>query len=171
VESPGSENRYQSKACPAILCLLICILEELLYIAFGSLQTLQRKHTQKLSLLTSYSEQIVMAKFESRDGDLYIDSQKVIKGYESVTGWYWFATEDAGKQDSYMGGDQIINDDQIYFGLVQGQYEEWGYFSEGELKQLVKKGWVWEIKRQDLPYSGRREYRMGRLFDSEDTDE
>ena len=51
------------------------------------------------------------------------------------SGWYWFATEDAGKQDSVFDG-RTIEDDQIWFGYVQGQYEEWGYVSQGELESL-----------------------------------
>ncbi len=107
-----------------------------------------------------------MVKFEARDETktvdgqeanerkLYIDDQKVIKGYESYSGWYWFATEEAYKQDSVMPDGKEIKDDTIYFGLVQGTDQEWGYFSKGELDSLKPK--VWEIKEIDLPYSGRR---------------
>ncbi|MBI1742765.1 hypothetical protein HYR54_06815 [Candidatus Acetothermia bacterium] len=80
------------------------------------------------------------------------------------------ATEDAGKQETAKADGTTIEDDQIYFGLVQGDYEEWGHFSEGELKQLVKRGWVWEIQKQDLPHAGRHDYKMRSLFDDESTD-
>ena len=40
-------------------------------------------------------------------------------------------------------------------GIVQGFEEELGYFSEDELKSLSPK--VWQIKKIDLPYAGRRE--------------
>ena len=95
-----------------------------------------------------------MAKFESKDKELFIDDQKVIKGYESFTGWYWFATEEAYKQDSLLPNGKEVKDDIIYFGLVQGQEQEWGYFSKGELESLKPK--IWEIPKKALPYSGRR---------------
>ena len=94
-----------------------------------------------------------MAKFEPRGADLYIDDKKVIGAWESVTAWYWFATEESHKQDSVIDG-VVYKDDTIYFGLVQGFEEEWGYFSKAELERLKPK--IWEIKPQDLPYSGRR---------------
>ena len=71
--------------------------------------------------------------FKSIDGKLYIDDNEVLRGWESFSGWYWFATEDAGKQDSVLDG-RIVENDQIWFGYVQGLEEEWGYFSLGESK-------------------------------------
>jgi len=85
--------------------------------------------------------------------DLYIDDKKVIRGWESFTGWYWFGTEKAYKQDSLIDG-LAYKDDTIWFGLVQGLEDEWGYFSQAEIERLKPK--IWEIKKQDLPYSGRR---------------
>ena len=93
-----------------------------------------------------------MVQFESRKGKLHIDGKKVIKGWESFSGWYWFATENAYQQDSVVDG-KVIKDDTIWFGFVQGQFEEWGYFSEGELKNLAPK--VWEIREcQELCVNG-----------------
>jgi len=94
-----------------------------------------------------------VAKFESRGEELYIDGNKVIKGFESYSGWYWFGTEEAYKQDSVIDG-KVYKDDTIWFGLVQGLEEEWGYFSQAEIESLKPR--TWEIKRKDLPYSGRR---------------
>ena len=108
-----------------------------------------------------------MPKFGSREGDLYIDGRKVIKGYQSVTGWYWFAVEDAGIQDTVVN-DQLIENDQIYYGLVQGEEEEWGNFSEGRLKGLEQQGWVRELSKDELPSAGRRSYRMDPLFGTKD---
>ena len=34
-----------------------------------------------------------MAEFQERDGKLYINGEEVLRGWESMTGWYWFATE------------------------------------------------------------------------------
>lgn len=94
-----------------------------------------------------------MTKFEEIDGDLYIDGKKVIRAWESFSGWYWFAVEFVRKQDSIIN-DRVYPDDTIWFGLVQGLIEEWGDFSQAELESLKPK--VWEIPKKNLPYSGRR---------------
>ena len=78
---------------------------------------------------------------ENRDGKLYAGDKEVIKGWESFSGWYWFATE--------------LNNDGNHFGFVQGYEDEWGYFSQQELESLGNR--VWEIKEIDLPYAGRRD--------------
>jgi len=97
-----------------------------------------------------------MAKFESKDGNLYIDGKKALKGWESFSGWYWFGTEIERKQDSIMHDGQVAKNDSIWFGFVQGLCEEWGAWSEAELNELIEKGRVWEIPRANLPYSGKR---------------
>ena len=95
-----------------------------------------------------------MANFESKDGKLFIDGKEVLRGWESFSGWYWFAVRKVQIQDSDMGDGTVIKDDVIWFGLVQGQCESWGDFSQGELERL--KGKVWEIPYDNLPWSGRR---------------
>ena len=90
-------------------------------------------------------------KLETINDELYLvytNSQgeliqnKVLKGWESWSGWYWFATElNCHGEDGY------------HFGYVQGSYPEWGYFTEGELNSIKL---VWPIKDIDLPYAGRR---------------
>ena len=70
------------------------------------------------------------------------EEKNVVKGCESMSGWYWFATE-------------INEKTATCFGYVQGTYPEWGYFSVAELDSIPM---VWEIKDCDLPHSGRREY-------------
>ena len=94
-----------------------------------------------------------MAKFETKGANLYIDGKQVIKAFESWNSWFWFATEIAGQQDSVIDGNVYPND-TIYFGFVQGFEEEWGYFSKAELESLKPK--VWEIRKWDLAFSGRR---------------
>ncbi len=94
-----------------------------------------------------------MANFESRGGKLFIDGKEVLRGWESWNGWYWFAVEKVQTQDSIIDRKTFKND-IIWFGLVQGIEEEWGDFSEAELKTLSPK--VWEIPAKNLPYSGRR---------------
>jgi len=92
-------------------------------------------------------------KFESKENDLFVDGKKVLRGWESFTGWYWFATEESYKQDSIIDG-RVYKDDTIWFGLVQGFEEEWGYFSQAEIESLKPK--TWELSPEALPYSGRR---------------
>ena len=96
-----------------------------------------------------------MAKFENRNGELYIDGKKVLRGWESYTGWYWFATKEVQKQDTVIDG-KLYKNDTIYYGLVQGFEEEWGDFSKAELESLKPR--VWEIPKKNLPYAGRRNY-------------
>ena len=93
-----------------------------------------------------------MAQLTSKNGKLFVDDKPVIRGWESFSGWYWFATEVAWKQTSIINGKPVK--DKIYFGFVQGLEEEWGNFSLAELESLAPK--VWEIPKKNLPYSGRR---------------
>ena len=83
----------------------------------------------------------------TKDGKLFAGDKEVIKGYESFSGWYWFATE--LEDDDYMGH-------PLYFGYVQGFESEWGSFWMGELQPLIDEMKVWEINPQDLPHAGRR---------------
>ena len=95
-----------------------------------------------------------MTRFESKDNQLYLDGNKVLKGWESFSGWYWFATEDHGEHEYLIGGKPVRG--RAYFGLVQGFEEEWGNWTTVEMDPLIRKGKIWEIKTQDLPYAGRR---------------
>ena len=58
-----------------------------------------------------------MNKLETREDGLYIGDKKVIKGFESFSGWYWFATE--LEQEDYGGH-------PLWYGFVQGFANEWG---------------------------------------------
>ena len=98
-------------------------------------------------------EAIHVVKFENDGKNLYIDGKKVLRGWESFSGWYWFATEEAYKQDSMIDG-QVHKDDTIWFGYVQGLEDEWGYFSQAEIESLKPK--TWKIPKKNLPYSGKR---------------
>jgi hypothetical protein len=60
-----------------------------------------------------------------------VNGKPIIKAWESLTGWYWFATE-------HM-------EDDVYFGFVVGFYPEWGYFSAVELAE--NSPMVWELKK------------------------
>lgn len=85
---------------------------------------------------------------ENKNGKLYIKGKEVLKGWESMSGWYWFATE--LEEEDYGGH-------KLWYGFVQGMYDEWGSFWEGELNPLIRQGLVWEIKEIDLPHAGRRD--------------
>jgi hypothetical protein len=95
-----------------------------------------------------------MAKFEAREGKLFLDGKEVLRGWESLTGWFWFATEKVQEQVSLIDGKEVK--DTIWFGFVQGFEEEWGDFSQAELQSLRPQ--VWEIPRRKLPWSGRRRW-------------
>lgn len=94
-----------------------------------------------------------MAKFTTDGKTLFIDGKKVIKGWESYTGWYWFATEKEREQVSDLGGG-VEKQDIIWFGFVQGLEQEWGYFSQAEIESLGSR--AWKIPALNLPHSGRR---------------
>tara|TARA_R110002167_G_scaffold65864_2_gene186366 strand:+ start:561 stop:851 length:291 start_codon:yes stop_codon:yes gene_type:complete len=96
-----------------------------------------------------------MNKLETKEDGLYIGDKKVIKGWESFSGWYWFATEKDGTQDSLMADGTVAYEDIIWFGYVQGIHDEWGYFAESDFKSMPNK--IWEIKEIDLPHAGRRD--------------
>lgn len=93
------------------------------------------------------------AKFKVKGADLYIDGKKVIKAWESWSGWYWFGVEKVREQLSDFGEGRGIPD-TIWYGLVQGLEEEWGHFSQAEIESLGPR--TWEIPKKNLPYSGRR---------------
>jgi len=96
---------------------------------------------------------------ETKGGKLYAGEHEVLKGWESFSGWYWFAVEKVEERRVVDGSGSVMNDgtivdDTIWFGLVQGHEEEWGDFSEAEIRSLGNM--AWPIKPQDLPYAGRR---------------
>jgi hypothetical protein len=95
-------------------------------------------------------------------GELYAGRYKVLRGWESLNGWYWFAVEKveerrvADGSGSVMADGSVV-DDTIWFGLVQGFEEEWGEFSEAEIR--APGHMAWPIKPQDLAGAGRRNRR------------
>jgi len=99
-----------------------------------------------------------MPEFTTKRNELFIDGRKVLAGWESFSGWYWFATEKSEERKVSDGGGSVFDgktvDDTIWFGFVQGQVSEWGYFSEAEIRRLGPR--AWRIKKCDLPFSGRR---------------
>ena len=94
-----------------------------------------------------------MAEFQEKDGKLFINGKEVLKGWESFTGWFWFATEKVQEQTSLVNGKWVK--DIIWFGFVQGFEEEWGDFSQAQLESLKPR--VWELPTKALVWSGRRE--------------
>ncbi len=93
-----------------------------------------------------------MNAFKERNGELFINGLRVLHGWESFEGWYWFATEKVQEQTSRLNGRYVK--DTIWFGLVQGIVEEWGSFSQAELEALYPR--VWKIPQRSLAWSGRR---------------
>jgi len=98
-----------------------------------------------------------VAKLRTKGENLYIDDEhgthyKVLRGWESLFGWYWFAIEKVRNQISVINGKKIK--DTIWFGFVQGFCEEWGNFSQAEIESLDPK--TWEILKENLHFSGRR---------------
>lgn len=96
-----------------------------------------------------------MNRFEARNGELFINGRKVLRGWESFNGWFWFAVEKVQNRTSWINGRPVR--DTIWYGLVQGAFEEWGDFSQAELEALRPN--IWEIPRNQLPWSGRRSSR------------
>ncbi|KYC46828.1 MAG: hypothetical protein AMQ22_02042 [Candidatus Methanofastidiosum methylothiophilum] len=72
------------------------------------------------------------------DGKKFVEGNEIIAAWKSATGWAWLATEvsEIRRIEDETGG-SIINgkpeNDIIYYGLVLGSTEEWGYFSGREL--------------------------------------
>jgi len=102
---------------------------------------------------------VEVEKFSTDGKDLYVYGKKVLRAWESFSGQYWFGVEKSEERKiGSEGGGSIINgkevNDVIWFGFVQGLEEEWGYFSEAEIRSLGNMTWL--IKKCDLPYAGRR---------------
>jgi len=100
-----------------------------------------------------------MSDLRTINGELFAGEHKVLKGWESFTGWYWFATEKVEERLVADGSGSVLADgsvvdDTIWFGLVQGLEEEWGEFSEAEINSMGNM--TWPIKKCDLPSAGRR---------------
>jgi hypothetical protein len=72
-----------------------------------------------------------------RDGK--VNGKKIIKAWESITGWLWLATEKVERD--------------LFFGFVIGCCPEWGYFSEKELRE--NKPMIWEVRATDIPFIDR----------------
>jgi len=92
---------------------------------------------------------------KTKNGKLYVNDREVIKGWESISGWYWFATE--LEQENYGDYYDLGKGLPLWFGYVQGFESEWGSFWQGELQPLIDSGKIWEIKEIDLPHAGRRD--------------
>ena len=73
------------------------------------------------------------------NGKKFVEGNEIIAAWKSETGWHWFATEvsEIRRVEDETGG-SIINgkpeNDIIYYGLVLGPTEEWGYFSGREFE-------------------------------------
>ena len=92
------------------------------------------------------------AKIERSDGSMTIDGKQVIKIWESMQGWYWYAVEDQGE---YTGVGADGNDVQAHawFGYVQADFNEWGTFDSKELERAG----VWTVPKSNWGWTGRME--------------
>lgn len=100
---------------------------------------------------------VQVAKLRTKGENLYIDDglggyHRVLRGWESQSGWYWFATKKVGTQLCVLNRKEI--EDTIWFGFIQGYKDEWGTFSQAEIESLRPK--TWEILKENLHFSGRR---------------
>jgi len=73
------------------------------------------------------------------NGKKFVEGNEIIAAWKSETGWTWFATEvsEIRRVEDETGGSMINGkpeNDIIYYGLVLGSTEEWGYFSGRELE-------------------------------------
>lgn len=89
------------------------------------------------------------AKIERSDGSMTIDGKQVIKIWESMQGWYWYAVEDQGE---YTGVGADGNDIQAHawFGYVQADFNEWGTFDSKELERAG----VWTVPKSNWGWTG-----------------
>lgn len=67
-----------------------------------------------------------MPAFGVTDGTPPLERQVVAKFFAPWTDWTWYAVE--GEEDEYGG--------TVFFGLVVGDFIEWGYFSLRELESV-----------------------------------
>ena len=92
------------------------------------------------------------AKIERGNSSMKIDGKNVIKIWESMQGWYWYAVEDQGE---YTGVGADGNDVQAHawFGYVQADFNEWGTFDSKELERAG----VWTVPKSNWGWTGRME--------------
>ncbi len=90
---------------------------------------------------------------ERGDSSMKIDGQNVIKIWESMSGWYWYAVEDQG---SYTGVGMDGEDIQAHawYGYVQGMSNEWGTWDSNELE----KAGVWTVPKSNWGWTGKESY-------------
>ncbi len=87
-----------------------------------------------------------MATIIEIDGKKFVEGNEIIAAWKSKTNWHWLATEvsEIRRVEDETGG-SVINgkpeNDIIYYGLVIGPTEEWGYFSgrELEMNKIIEK--------------------------------
>ena len=89
---------------------------------------------------------------ERGNSSMKIDGKNVIKIWESMQGWYWYAVEDQGE---YTGVGADGNDVQAHawFGYVQADFNEWGTFDSKELERAG----VWTVPKSNWGWTGRME--------------
>jgi hypothetical protein len=56
---------------------------------------------------------MVRVTFKVKGKDLYIDGKKVVRAWESYSGWYWFAFEEVQRQDTLLSNGEVAKNDII----------------------------------------------------------
>lgn len=105
-----------------------------------------------MMVMPSSETKATEAKIERSNGSMTIDGKQVIKIWESMQGWYWYAVEDQGE---YTGVDADGNDVQAHawFGYVQADFNEWGTFDSKELERAG----VWTVPKSNWGWTGKME--------------
>jgi len=79
-----------------------------------------------MKLLTKAIERTIPALYSTEEVEIQ-DKTIVCKFFALGSGWTWYVVEGERQEDG----------DYLFFGLVHGHEEEWGYFSLGQL-ELIK---------------------------------
>lgn len=116
-----------------------------------------------MMVMPSSETKATEAKIERSNGSMTIDGKQVIKIWESMQGWYWYAVEDQGE---YTGVDADGNDVQAHawFGYVQADFNEWGTFDSKELERAG----VWTVPKSNWGWTGKMEESKASEFKPED---
>jgi hypothetical protein len=93
------------------------------------------------------------ANIERGDGSMTIDGKTIIKIWESMSGWYWYATEDQGSYTG-VGADGEDVQAHAYYGYVQGFENEWGTWDSNELERAG----VWTVPKSNWGWTGKESF-------------
>lgn len=78
-----------------------------------------------MKLITKKIEE-KLAKFPLYSTDGHKEKEVIVKFFNPYNGWRWYVCE----------GEKQENGDWLFFGLVKGIENEWGYFTLSELQSI-----------------------------------